>query len=232
MRRPTGEWVLELARASGCQNSATLPAGAQNGITLQMFASEGQLRGRYSLDDGATWTEVGTGFPLTGLSTPGIGLAAYNGTGAEVGSFEHFTVGEPAARPRAVRDAVHPEPGYTMLFDGTGRALEDWRMAGGGRSSRASDCTLFTEGGLRPAVHATTIDDPYSLKLDWKMAGDDNSGVFVGFPDPGTEPDQRRSAGLRDPDRRHGRPGQHDRRDLQLPGGGRRGPRRGAEPAG
>lgn len=23
----------------------------------------------------------------------------------------------------------------------------------------------------------------YSLKLDWKMAGDDNSGVFVGFPE-------------------------------------------------
>ena len=22
----------------------------------------------------------------------------------------------------------------------------------------------------------------YSLKLDWKLAGDDNSGVFVGFP--------------------------------------------------
>ncbi|WP_244204441.1 family 16 glycoside hydrolase, partial [Streptomyces africanus] len=22
----------------------------------------------------------------------------------------------------------------------------------------------------------------YSLKLDWKMRGDDNSGIFVGFP--------------------------------------------------
>ena len=22
----------------------------------------------------------------------------------------------------------------------------------------------------------------YSLKLDWRLAGDDNSGVFVGFP--------------------------------------------------
>jgi cytochrome c len=28
----------------------------------------------------------------------------------------------------------------------------------------------------------------YSLKLDWKMAGDDNSGIFVGFPDPGNDP--------------------------------------------
>ena len=36
--------------------------------------------------------------------------------------------------------------------------------------------------------HSTPIDYPYSLKLDWKLAGDDNSGVFVGFPDPGTDP--------------------------------------------
>ena len=27
----------------------------------------------------------------------------------------------------------------------------------------------------------------YSLKLDWRMAGDDNSGVFIGFP-PSTDP--------------------------------------------
>ncbi len=187
MRRPTGEWVLELARASGWQNSAALPAGAQNAITLQMFASEGRLRGRYSLDDGATWTEVGTGFPLTGLSSPGIGLAAYNGTGAEIASFERFSVGEPPLDPETCTAAT-PDPGYTMLFDGTRASTEDWRMAGPGSISRAPDCTLFTEGGLGLLWHSTPIDHDYSLKLDWKMAGDDNSGVFVGFPDPGTDP--------------------------------------------
>ena len=187
MRRPTGEWVLELARASGYQNSATLPAGAQNGITLQLFASEGRLRGRYSLDDGATWTEVGTGFALSGLSAPGIGLAAYNGTGAEVGSFDYFRVGEPPLEPETCTPAT-PDEGYTMLFDGTRASTEDWQMAGPGSISRASDCTLFTEGGLGLLWHTTPIDHPYSLKLDWKMAGDDNSGVFVGFPDPGTDP--------------------------------------------
>jgi hypothetical protein len=31
---------------------------------------------------------------------------------------------------------------------------------------------------------------PYSLKLEWMMPGDDNSGVFVGFPDKGTGTDQ------------------------------------------
>ena len=187
MRRPTGEWVLELARASGYQNSAALPVGAQDGITLQMFASEGRLRGRFSLDDGATWTEVGTGFALTGLSTPGIGLAAFNGTGAEVGSFERFSVGEPPLDPETCT-AASPDPGYTMLFDGTRASVADWRMAGSGTVARASDCTLFTEGGLGMLWHSTPIDYPYSLKLDWKLAGDDNSGVFVGFPDSGTDP--------------------------------------------
>ena len=187
MRRPTGEWVLELARASGYQNSAALPAGAQNGITLEMFASEGRLRGRYSLDDGANWTEVGTGFSLSGLSSPGIGLAAYNGTGAEVGSFEYFHVGDPPLDPETCTPAT-PDPGYTMLFDGTRASTEAWRMAGPGSIARASDCTLFTEGGLGLLWHTTPIDHPYSLKLDWKLAGDDNSGVFVGFPDPGTDP--------------------------------------------
>ena len=187
MRNPAGAWVLELARASGYQNSAALPAGAQNGITLQLFASEGRLRGRFSLDDGATWTEVGTGFPLTGLPSPGIGLAAYNGTGAEVGAFESFHVGDPPLDPETCTPAT-ADPGYTMLFDGTRASVADWRMAGPGSISRASDCTLFTEGGLGMLWHSAPIDHAYSLKLDWKLGGDDNSGVFVGFPDPGTDP--------------------------------------------
>ena len=187
MRNPQGQWVLELARASGWQNSPPLPAGAQQDITLELFASEGRLRGRYSLDDGATWTEVGAGFALSGLSNPGIGLAAYNGTGAEVASFERFTVGEPPLDPETCEPAT-PETGYTMLFDGTRASTEDWQMAGPGSISRAADCTLFTEGGLGLLWHTTPIDHPYSLKFDWKMAGDDNSGVFVGFPDPGTDP--------------------------------------------
>ena len=157
MRNPAGQWVLELARASGWQNSAPLPAGAQQDITLELFASEGRLRGRYSLDDGATWTEVGAGFVLSGLSTPLIGLAAYNGTGAEVATFERFTVGAPPLDPETCAPAT-PEPGYTMLFDGTRASTADWRMAGPGSISRASDCTLFTEGGLGLLWHTDPID--------------------------------------------------------------------------
>jgi len=191
MRRPTGEWVTELARESGYQNGPTLPAGAQNGITLQMIASDGQLRGRYSLDDGETWTEIGAGFPLAGLSAPGIGLSAYNGTGAEVGSFEYFHVGEPPdlPPPPPCEEPYTPEAGYTMLFDGTDESLEDWTYAGGGSFVR-EDCAIKSVGAFGLLYTEEDFEAPYSLKLEWMMPGDDNSGVFVGFPDTGANTDQ------------------------------------------
>jgi PKD repeat protein len=190
MRRPTGEWVTELARESGYQNGPTLPAGAQDGITLQMVGLNGQLRGRYSLDDGQTWTEIGSGFSLTGLSAPGIGLAAYNGTGAETGSFEYFHVGEPdLPPPPPCADPYTPEAGYTMLFDGTDSSLEDWTYAGGGSFVR-EDCTIKSVGGFGLLYTKQDHAAPYSLKLEWMMPGDDNSGVFVGFPDTGANTDQ------------------------------------------
>jgi PKD repeat protein len=191
MRRPTGEWTTELARESGYQNGPALPAGAQNAITLQMIASDGQLRGRYSLDDGATWTEIGAGFALTGLSAPNIGVSAYNGTGAEVGSFEYFHVGEPPdlPPPPPCEEPNTPEPGYTMLFDGTDESLEDWMYAGSGQFVR-EDCAIKSVGGFGLMYTKQDYTAPYSLKLEWMMPGDDNSGVFVGFPDTGANTDQ------------------------------------------
>ena len=190
MRRPTGEWVTELARESGYQNGPTLPAGAQNGITLQMVSADGQLRGRYSLDDGATWTEIGAGFPLAGLSSPAIGLSAYNGTGSEVGSFEYFHVGEPdLPPPPPCEEPYTPEAGYTMLFDGTDESLEDWSYAGGGSFVREG-CAIKSVGGFGLLYTEEDSAAPYSLKLEWMMPGDDNSGVFVGFPDTGASTDQ------------------------------------------
>ncbi len=168
-----------------------LPAGAQNGITLELYATQNQLRGRYSLDDGTTWTEVGSGFSLSGLAAPGIGVAAYNGTGAEVASFESFTVGEPpeVEPPAPCGDPDEPEAGYSMLFDGTDESLEDWKYAGGGSFVR-EDCTIKSTGGFGLLYTAQEFEAPYSLKLEWMMPGDDNSGVFVGFSDTGATTDQ------------------------------------------
>ncbi|MFE9680717.1 ThuA domain-containing protein [Streptomyces sp. NPDC006285] len=83
-----------------------------------------------------------------------------------------------------------PETGYTSLFDGS--STSGWRQAGPGQFSLA-DGTLTSVGGMGLFWHsAREFTGDYSLKLDWRMAGDDNSGVFIGFPasdDPWTAVD-------------------------------------------
>ncbi|MGW4026784.1 lectin, partial [Streptomyces sp. NPDC005009] len=73
-----------------------------------------------------------------------------------------------------------PETGYTPLFDGTGTT--GWKQTGPGGFTLA-DGTLTSHGGLGLLWYdAKEFTGDYSLKLDWKLNGDDNSGVFVGFP--------------------------------------------------
>ncbi|MGW3950380.1 ThuA domain-containing protein [Streptomyces sp. NPDC004752] len=78
-----------------------------------------------------------------------------------------------------------PENGYRPLFDGT--SLDGWRQAGPGSFTRSEDGTLTSAGGMGMLWYAGQSFGAYSLKLDWKMDGDDNSGVFVGFP-PSDDP--------------------------------------------
>ncbi|GAA5141044.1 hypothetical protein GCM10023340_02120 [Nocardioides marinquilinus] len=99
IRTPTAGWKIELGRVTAnnlqFSNSPTLADGAQTDVALRMWVTGGVLRGSYSLDDGATWSLVGNGYPDTGLGSPQIGVAAFNGTGAETASFDAFTVGAP-----------------------------------------------------------------------------------------------------------------------------------------
>ncbi len=81
-----------------------------------------------------------------------------------------------------------PEAGYTGLFDGTLESLTKWRHAGAGSFGRQADCSLRTEGGLGLLWYSEKQFESYSLKLDWKLVKDDNGGVFVGFPNPGSDP--------------------------------------------
>ncbi|MDG4863178.1 ThuA domain-containing protein [Streptomyces sp. T-3] len=71
------------------------------------------------------------------------------------------------------------EKGYTPLFDG--KSTDGWKQAGPG-SFTLADGTLTTTGGMGMLWYAQRELKSYSLKLDWKTAGDDNSGIFVGFP--------------------------------------------------
>ncbi|MBQ1094292.1 ThuA domain-containing protein [Streptomyces sp. B93] len=113
------------------------------------------------------------------------GRAFYTGGGHTDESY-----GEPAFRRHLLggirwaagmtKSDCRPETGYRPLFDGTGTA--GWSQAGPGGFTLA-DGTLTSHGGLGMLWYsAKEFAGDYSLKLDWKMSGDDNSGVFVGFP--------------------------------------------------
>lgn len=73
-----------------------------------------------------------------------------------------------------------PEAGYTPVFDGSG--TDGWKQAGPGEFTLGDDGSLTSSGGMGLLWYEKKELSSYSLKLDWKMAGDDNSGVFVGFP--------------------------------------------------
>ncbi|MEU5279117.1 ThuA domain-containing protein [Streptomyces asoensis] len=91
-----------------------------------------------------------------------------------------------------VRADCRPENGYRPLFDGT--TLDGWRQAGPGSFTLSDDGTLTSTGGMGLLWYAGRSFGAYSLKLDWRTTaggpgdpGDDNSGVFVGFP-PSDDP--------------------------------------------
>ncbi|MDX3691640.1 ThuA domain-containing protein [Streptomyces europaeiscabiei] len=120
------------------------------------------------------------------------GRAFYTGGGHTKESFA-----EPAFRQHllgGIRWAIgedradcRPENGYRSLFDGTQASLDGWRQAGPGSFTLADDGTITSSGGMGMLWYAGQSFGSYSLKLDWRTAGDDNSGVFVGFP-PSDDP--------------------------------------------
>ncbi|WP_052852857.1 ThuA domain-containing protein [Streptomyces avicenniae] len=75
-----------------------------------------------------------------------------------------------------------PETGYTSIFNGSNTA--GWSQAGPGSFS-LSNGTLTSQGGMGLLWYQAREYTDYSLKLDWRLDGDDNSGVFVGFPPSG-----------------------------------------------
>ncbi|MFJ8673883.1 ThuA domain-containing protein [Streptomyces sp. NPDC093589] len=112
------------------------------------------------------------------------GRAFYTGAGHTKESFAdpafrtHLLGGIRYATGEAQADC-RPEQGYRPLFDGT--STDGWKQAGPG-SFTLNDGTLTSTGGMGLLWYEAQELGSYSLKLDWKMTGDDNSGVFVGFP--------------------------------------------------
>lgn len=131
--------------------------------------------------DWKSWTFLTRDLALTkGVNT----IAVRYDTGDEGRmNFDALQVGDGADHCAPITQ----EPGYVALFDGTLESLSKWRMAGPGSFGRQEDCSMRSNGGSGLNWFTTQEFGSYTLKLDWKLVKDDNSGIFVGFPNPGND---------------------------------------------
>ncbi|WP_406072100.1 ThuA domain-containing protein [Micromonospora sp. NBC_01638] len=131
---------------------------------------------------------MGADHPLSWCKSYSGGRSFYTGAGHTQASYAepafraHLLGGIRYASGRSKADC-RPETGYTSLFNGS---TAGWSQAGPG-SFTNSDATLTSVGGMGLFWYNAKQFTNYSLKLDWKLAGDDNSGIFIGFP-PSSDP--------------------------------------------
>lgn len=139
-------------------------------------------------EDSYSGGTMGEDHPIAWCQEYQGGRAFYTGGGHTKESFtedafrQHLLGGIQYATGAAQADC-RAENGYTPLYDGDG--LDGWKQAGPGSFEEGEDGTLTTRGGMGLLWYEGKEFGSYSLKLDWKMAsesGDDNSGVFIGFP--------------------------------------------------
>ncbi|MFK4084798.1 ThuA domain-containing protein [Kribbella sp. NPDC020789] len=147
--------------------------------------------------DESTYTggRMGADHPHTWCKTIQSGRSFYTGSGhtqstyAESG-FRAMVLGGIRYAANRTKADCRPETGYTTLYNGS---TTGWSQAGPGSFSN-SDATLTSSGGLGMLWYGAKEFRSYSLKLDWRMPGDDNSGVVIGFP-AGSDPDAALSQG-------------------------------------
>jgi type 1 glutamine amidotransferase len=131
---------------------------------------------------------MGGDHPITWCKSVQGGRSFYTGNGHTQSSYA-----EPAFRSMilgGIRYAANrtkadcrPETGYTALYNGS---TTGWSQTGPG-SFTNSNGTLTSTGGMGMLWYSAKEYRSYSLKLDWMMPGDDNSGVVIGFP-AGSDP--------------------------------------------
>ncbi|MEV4704059.1 ThuA domain-containing protein [Actinoplanes sp. NPDC049316] len=131
---------------------------------------------------------MGADHPHAWCKTFDGGRSFYTGGGHTIESyadpaFRAHLLGGIRYVARAANADCRPESGYTKLYDGS---TAGWSQAGPG-SFTNTDKTLTSTGGMGLLWYSAKQFTNYSLKLDWKMTDDDNSGVFIGFP-PSDDP--------------------------------------------
>ncbi|MEV8403860.1 ThuA domain-containing protein [Streptomyces niveus] len=143
-----------------------------------------QVRVLQSLDESSySGGEMSGDHPITWCHPQGNGRSFYTGLGHTQESyadpaFRSLLLGGIRYAAGFAKADCRAETGYTTLYNGS---TTGWSQAGPG-SFTNTDATLNSTGGMGLYWYRAKEYASYSLKLDWRMAGDDNSGVFVGFP--------------------------------------------------
>jgi type 1 glutamine amidotransferase len=131
---------------------------------------------------------MGADHPHTWCKTVQSGRSFYTASGHTQASyteanFRSLVLGGIRYAANRTKADCRPETGYTALYNGS---TTGWSQSGPGGFTN-SDATLTSSGGMGMLWYSTREFRAYSLKLDWRMPGDDNSGVVIGFP-PGSDP--------------------------------------------
>ncbi|WP_159942844.1 MULTISPECIES: ThuA domain-containing protein [unclassified Nocardiopsis] len=155
---------------------------AEAGVERVEFLVDGEVVATVAEGDyEATWEAVEGEHEVSAVATDGNGATGASATAT-------ITVGEAGTEPPEC-SPPDAEDGYTPLWDGA--SLDGWAMAGPGGFDVVEDgdgCALETRGGMGLLWHELEMES-YRLKLDFLTPEEsDNSGVFVGFPDPGNDP--------------------------------------------
>jgi cytochrome c len=188
-----GDWIkfdpINLTGVDGIGYRVTSGGGGGT-ITVRKNALDGPVVQTVQVTNTGGW-DTYADIPPAPITDPGGSGPLYlvfSGGGGGLMDIDTINVtGEGVAGGPGQCQPWTPEDGYRALFDGTQASLDGWQQAGPGSFELEGDCSIKSTGGMG----LLSVDEEfasYSLKLDWKLAGDDNSGVFVGYPDPGDDP--------------------------------------------
>ena len=157
---------------------------------LRMRSSGTTATAQYSTN-GTTWVDVGKSRDISDLGAGYLGPVALRGDAVTpvTAKFDYVRVAPSPVVPCTANGT--PEAGYERLWNGLD--LTGTTQAGPGGFDLVNDgtegCRLVSRGGLGLLWFNTKTYDNFVLRAQFKTAdATDNSGIFVRFPNPGTNP--------------------------------------------
>ncbi|WP_285685380.1 ricin-type beta-trefoil lectin domain protein [Actinoplanes sp. NBRC 103695] len=196
-QRPLGTSDTALVQVSdvaaiprGATAAVVSLTGAGDGWTsLSAGPAESGWSGRSAVDG------IAAGATQTGVTVARLGRTGRLRIRNDAGSAQvaatvagYFT-GGPELADDTGSCTLDAEAGFTPLHDGRSRSSRGWLTAGAGTATE-SGCELTPSGS--PSVRwyaAEHLPSDYTLRLDFRTTAESaDSGVYLGFPDPGTDP--------------------------------------------